>query len=61
MTYHLVVDFDIADSNGDGLVEAVGNLVIDLRDSSGDNTAILVLGAASSHCESLSRTGLSVA
>lgn len=59
--YHLIVYLDVADPDGDGLVEAVGHLVIDLRDCPRDDASVFVLGAAASHRECLARTCLPVA
>ncbi len=59
-TYHLIVYLDVADPDGDGLVEAVGDLVIDLRDSPRDDASVFVLGAAASHREGLARTSLAI-
>lgn len=58
--YHLIVNLNIADSYGDGLIETICDLVVDLSHGSGDYAAILVLGAASSHGEGLARTCLTV-
>jgi hypothetical protein len=61
ISYHLVVYLDVADPDGDGLVEAVGDLVVDLSDGPRHNASVLVLGAAASHREGLARTRLSIA
>ncbi len=59
--YHLVVYLDVADPDRDGLVEAVGDLVVDLRHRPRHDAAVLVLSAATRHGECLARACLAIA
>ena len=61
LTYLFVVDFDVTDSNSDCLIKLSAYLVIDLLNSSWDNSSLLVVVGKSQHGECLSSAGLSIA
>ena len=60
MTYQFIVDFNIADSDGDGLVEASIYLMKDLGDGTWNNAPVFEVILAACHGEGLSCTCLSV-
>ena len=61
VTNLLIVDLRVTDSDGDGLLELVACQSIELRDGSGDETAILEDGRTSGHRVGFTRTCLSIA
>lgn len=60
VTYLLVVDFCIADSDCDSLVELHADLVEHLLDGAWNDTSLLEIVGETQHRECLSRTSLSI-
>jgi hypothetical protein len=60
-TYLFIVDFDVTDSDLDGLIELLTGLVIQLLDSSWDDSSLLEVVAQPKHRVGLSTSGLAVA
>ena len=58
--HHIVVDLDVAHTDGYCLVKARGDFVIDLGDSSWNNTSVFVLSAAARHGKCFASTSLPV-
>ena len=61
ITYHLIVDLNIAHPDCDSLIELGSNLMIYLSYSSWHNTSVLVFSATTGHGECLSGTSLTIA
>lgn len=61
MTYSFVINFCVTDSNGDSLIKFTADLMIDLLNSSWNNTSLLVIICKSQHGESLTSTSLTIA
>lgn len=59
--YHFIIDFNIAHSDGDGLIKFIANFIKYLTYCSGYNSSVFEVGAAASHSECLAGTGLPVA
>ena len=61
LTYSFVINFCVTDSNSDSLIKFTANLMIDLLNSSWNNTSLLVIICKSQHGESLTSTCLTIA
>ena len=61
MSYHFIIDLNVADFDCDSLIEFCSDFMINLSYGSWYNTSVLVLSATASHSESLSSTSLSIA
>lgn len=59
--YHFIVYFDIADFDCDSLIEFSCDFMINLCDSSWNNTSVFVFSAAPSHCKCFASTSLTIA
>jgi hypothetical protein len=54
------MDFAVTDSDGYGLVEFLGYLVVDLLDSSWNDTSLLEVISKTKHSERLTSSSLSI-
>lgn len=59
--HSLVIDLDVTDSDGDSLIKLAADLVVDLLNSSGNDSSVLIIIGLTKHRESFSSTGLTVA
>jgi len=61
VNYHFIIDLDVADSDGNGLIESGCYLMVHLCYSSWYYSSVLVLSAAASHSEGFSWSSLTIA
>ena len=59
-TYLFVIDLDITDANGDGLVELAADFVVHLLDGPRNDTSLLVVIGEAQHRKGLSSSSLTV-
>lgn len=60
LSYLFVVDFDVTDSNSYSLIKLSADLMIDLLNSSWNNSSLLVVVGESQHSECLTCSSLSI-
>jgi hypothetical protein len=61
ISYLFIVDLNVTDPNGDGLVELVANLMVDLLNSPGNNASLLIVIGEAEHGEGFSSSRLAIA
>lgn len=60
-TYLLVIDFAVANTDGDSLIKLHANFMEDLLNCSGNHTSLLVVVGQPEHRESFTRSSLAIA